>query len=170
MNTNTVFDLIAADGPYPEFADKLMLYGQFVGAWDLEAEWFDRQGGHRSAKGEWHFAWVLGGRGIQDVLFAKGSPVDHYGTSLRCYDPVADIWHISWMQPSGGEFVHLIGRQEEDRIVQQSVDPISPRIDRWCFSEIKADSFTWTGEVSLDAGKTWFLEQKMMAARVKGYR
>lgn len=46
-------------------------------------------------KGECHFAWVLGGRGIQDVLFATGAPSNKFGTSLRCYDIAVDFGRIT---------------------------------------------------------------------------
>jgi len=74
MNNRHVFDLISASSPYEDYADKLMLYGQFVGSWDIDATWFDKSGSNRKAKGEWHFAWILGGRGIQDVLFTVDMP------------------------------------------------------------------------------------------------
>ena len=102
MKPMEVLGLLSADGPFPEHAEKLMAYGQFVGSWDVEAIWYDRQGGQRQASAEWHFAWVLGGMGIQDVLFATGATPNDFGTSLRCYDAASDVWQIVWMQPSGG--------------------------------------------------------------------
>src|SRR5512146_808249 len=96
-----------------------MLYGQFVGAWEIDATWYGEGGEVRKGKGEWHFGWVLGGRGIQDVLFAAGAPPEQFGTTLRCYDSALDAWHVTWMQPYGGEFVHLVGRRVGDRIVQE---------------------------------------------------
>jgi hypothetical protein len=38
MNPYAVpLDVVFADGPAPDFADKLQLFGQFVGSWELEA-------------------------------------------------------------------------------------------------------------------------------------
>ncbi len=162
--TRSVFDLLAARGPCPGAAGDLMLYGQFVGSWDIESSWYDRAGGCSTGKGEWHFAWILGGRGVQDVLFRAGAPADHFGTTVRCYDAAIAAWHISWMQPHGGEFAAMIGRRVGDRIVQESRGP-GDRRDRWTFTDIGPDSFTWLGEVSLDGGATWFLEQRMQATR-----
>jgi hypothetical protein len=93
-----IFQLIAASGPYGEYADKLMLFGQFVGSWDIDAIWYEQSGERRSGKGEWHFGWILGGRGIQDVLLAFGTPTHQFGTTLRCYDAAQNAWHSSWMQ------------------------------------------------------------------------
>lgn len=142
-----------------------MLYGQFVGSWDIEATWHLPDGGQHTARGEWHFDWILGGRGVQDVLFAAGSPPDRYGTSLRCYDPALDVWHIVWMQPYGSEFVWLTGRQVGERIVQEGASSVAGKLERWSFCDITTASFVWRGEASLDGGATWTLEQEMHARR-----
>lgn len=131
----------------------------------MEATWFNPDGGQHHGKGEWHFAWVLGGRGIQDVLFANGAPSHQYGTTLRCYDPAQGLWNITWMQSYGGEFVNLVGRQMDNRIVNEGVGSDSNRRQRWSFSEIKPHSFLCRGEVFRDETKEWFLEQEM-----RGYR
>lgn len=165
MKQFRIFDLLAASGPFPEYAEKLMLYGQFVGSWDIAAIWHDQIGGHKEGKGEWHFDWILGGRGIQDVLFSTEASPHQFGTTLRCYDVVTDVWHVAWMQPSGGEFVHLTGRKVGDRIVQEGVGSDPRRRERWSFTEITSASFLWLGEVSFDNGATWFLEQEMRAIR-----
>jgi hypothetical protein len=91
MENSRVFELLAASGPYDEHAEKLMLYGQFVGSWDIDATWYEKNGASRKGKGEWRFAWILGGRGIQDMLFAVGMPPHKFGTTLRCYDPTLDL-------------------------------------------------------------------------------
>ena len=161
----SVFDLLAAPGPFAEYADKMMLYGQFVGSWDVDVTWYAPGGGQRQSKAEWHFAWVLGGRGVQDVLFGVSAPSHKFGTTLRCYDKALDAWHVSWMQPYGGEFVQLVGRQVEDQIVQDVVGSDKRRRERWVFTQITPDSFLWFGEVSFDDGATWFREQEMWATR-----
>ncbi len=165
MDQANVFELLAASGPYPEDQDKLRLFGQFVGSWDMDGTWHQPDGGSRSGRGEWHFAWVLGGRGIQDVLYASGAPRHEFGSTLRGYDKSIGAWHLSWMQPASGEFVHLVGRQVGDRIICETDGADPPR--RWTFTDITPDSFTWLGEVSNDHGKTWFLEQEMKAVRRK---
>jgi hypothetical protein len=163
-----VLGLLSADGPFPEHAEKLMAYGQFVGSWDVEAIWYDRQGGQRQASAEWHFAWVLGGMGIQDVLFATGATPNDFGTSLRCYDAASDVWQIVWMQPSGGEFVRLVGRTAGDRIVQDVISPDPKRRETWSFTEVTPNTFRWLDEVSLDEGATWFLDHEMRGTRRTG--
>jgi hypothetical protein len=159
-----VFDLLAARDPVVGLADGAMLYGQFVGSWTIESTWFKRDGAQRTARGEWHFAWILGGCGVQDVLFAAGSPPERRGTTLRCYDTALDAWHITWMHPASGEFVNLLGRKVGERIVQETLPGEARRL-RWSFNEITPTSFIWRGEVSEANGATWFLEQEMHATR-----
>lgn len=166
MQHNSVQTLLAARGPDPEMAGARMLYGRFVGSWRVESTWYDADGGRRSANGEWHFAWILGGRGVQDVLFADGSSPDRYGTTLRCYDAELDAWHITWMCPAGGEFANLIGRGGDGGIVQEGPGARPGQVLRWSFTEIGSDSFVWLGEISEDGGATWFLEQRMTATRM----
>lgn len=165
METRSVFELVAADGPHPAQREKFMLYGQFVGSWAIEAVWFMADGSRPTARGEWHFAWALGGRAVQDVLFAENAPADEYGTTLRGYDHAADRWHITWMQPASGEFTHLIGQKVGDRIVQESINDGSPRRKRWSFCDITPSSFLWLGEESADTGATWRVVQEMRATR-----
>ena len=167
MSQPDVFDLIAASGPFYKYAEKMMLYGQFVGSWKIDAIWYNQDGGQKRGKGQWHFGWILGGRGIQDVLFAQESPAHKYGTTLRCYDPDNDVWHITWMQPYSGEFVHLIGRKVGDCIIQDALATELARRERWSFAEISHNSFLWLGESSSDYGQTWFLEQEMRATRFR---
>lgn len=165
MLPRDALSLLAAPGPFADDADRLMLYGQFVGAWDVDVTWYQADGGRRQGKGEWHFAWILGGRGVLDVLFASGAPAYQYGTTLRCYDKAMDAWHIAWMQPAGGEFVDLVGWQDGERIMQYGSGQDPRRSERWSFNEITPNSFLWLGEVSFDQGETWVLEQKMCATR-----
>jgi hypothetical protein len=142
-----------------------MLYGRFVGSWDVLSTQFTPDGRRMERRGEWHFSWVLGGSGIQDVLFEVGAPAHKYGTTLRCYDASIDAWHITWMMPSGGEFVNLIGRQVGDRIVQEGKAVPNGPLQRWTFSSITDDAFLWRGESSSDGGQTWSLDQLVEARR-----
>jgi hypothetical protein len=162
-----VFDLIAAPGPAGDVSEKVMLYGQFVGSWDIDAAWYEPGGIVRKGKGEWHFGWILGGRGVQDVLFAVGAPPEQFGTTLRCYDAEQDVWRVSWMQPYGGEYVHLVGRKVGDKIVQEGTGSDPARRERWSFTQITPASFLWLGEVSFDSGVSWQVEQEMRASRRK---
>ncbi len=137
-----------------------------MGSWDIESRELESDGTVRvERRGEWHFAWILGGRGVQDVLFEVGAPAAEYGTTLRCYDAVADVWRVTWMAPGGSEFVNLVGRQVGSDIVQQGRTADSGRLERCTFSDIAADAFTWRGYFSLDDGRSWTHDHEMRARR-----
>jgi hypothetical protein len=161
----TAIALLAADGPYAGLADKLMLFGQFVGSWDLESVEYI-EGGTRNSTIEWHFAWVLGGRGVQDVIFDQGAPPHERGTTLRGYDERTGVWHVTYMHPSVGRFINLVARATDDGIVLENSEV--DRMRRWSFSDIKPDSFVWRGHFSFDGGATWDLRQVMHAKRRSG--
>lgn len=142
--------------PVPD--DPLRLFGRFVGSWDVESSLV--------GPGEWHFAWILGGTAIQDVISPVGAPPEQQGMTVRAYDPASGLWHAFYTCPRDGEFVLLTGRAEGDRIVQLGHDLRDRgRRLRWSFSAIEPASFRWTGEVSTDGGATWRLTHEMRAKR-----
>jgi hypothetical protein len=156
-------------GPYQPLAEKLSLFGQFVGAWDLT--WFgkNRDGRDISVPGELHFGWILGGRAVQDVWRVPLEPADapgmrgFYGTTVRFYDPDIDAWRSTWLDPLNGNVLRFIGRPVEGGIVLEGLDE-DPR-ERWSFRDIAADSFRWIGESSPDGGRTWVQYEEMRARR-----
>lgn len=164
MNAPSMIDLLAATTADPEAGGALDLYAWLIGSWDMEATWFEAGRAVRTGQGVWNFGWILGGRAIQDVLFAKGAESHHYGTTLRCYDAKEEVWHVFWAQPAFSEFAYLLGRRQGAAIVQQSAVH-GPEMKRWSFDEITDRSFRWRGEVSLDGGSTWALTQEMIGLR-----
>ena len=59
-------------GPAGPHADKLGLFGQFVGSWTLEWAGRDADGNPATMTGELHFGCVLGGRAVQDIWIVPG--------------------------------------------------------------------------------------------------
>ncbi len=172
-DAKAMIELLDADGPDTERAEGLMVFGRFVGSWDMEAVFWNHDGNEVAKhRGEWHFGWVLQGRAIQDVLISPpleeqrrtSVPVHEYGSSFRLYDPKTDTWRVTWFAPISGTIVDLTGRREGDRIVLEGVEP-SGMLDRWIFSDITEDSFTWTGHESVDDGRTWPLIERMLCRR-----
>jgi hypothetical protein len=161
-------ELLAADGPAPTLAEGLSLFGRFVGSWDVESVVYDLDGSERREPCEWHFAWVLGGRAVQDVLFRAGAPPQQRGTTLRAYDERSGLWHVTWTAPAAGQFVHLVARAVPEGILLEGRTADGRSDERWRFSEIRPDAFTWRGECSLDGGRSWRLQQVMQARRRRG--
>jgi hypothetical protein len=162
------------DGPAAELGDAAATYGWLVGSWDVHVIDYDDIGKKREQLGEWHFAWVLEGRAIQDVFIvprreARDSTVkqgDRYGSTLRMYDAAADSWRISWRNPVTGARDELVGKKIGNEIVQEGIDDNGNKF-RWIFDNITTDSFHWFGERSYDGGVSWKFEVEFFATRSK---
>jgi hypothetical protein len=55
---------LGASGPTSELAQKMMLFGQFVGDWECDVVLIQPEGSKINGSCEWHFGWVLQGRAI----------------------------------------------------------------------------------------------------------
>jgi hypothetical protein len=158
-----------AEGPAPDRAEKMKLYGWLVGDWRMQTTFFDDKGAATSGpEGEIHFGWALEGRAVQDVwiLPARDQPNPgsvFYGTTLRIYDPALDAWHILWHDPVKMLLTRQLGRARGPDIVQIGDDGKGTSL-RWTFSEITNDSFRWLGERSSD-GKAFAPQVEFRARR-----
>jgi hypothetical protein len=152
--------VLHADGPDPQYAEQLALFGQFVGAWELDVTSYLDDGSRVSAQGEWHFGWVLGGRAVQDVWRVPGR---EYGTTVRFYDPALDAWRVVWSGPVVGRQVTFVARAEGDEIVLAGNE--GGRDVRWIFSEIEQRSFRWRAVVA--DGGDWRKVQEMEVRRAR---
>jgi hypothetical protein len=166
-------DVLHSDERDPAIPEASDIYGWLLGEWDVTVTDISSDG-ERETLGEWHFGRTLEGRAIQDVFIvpsrsARGgepAPGNRYGNSIRVYDRANDAWRITWINPVSLTEVRLVGRREEDDIVQTGVDA-DGSLMRWTFCEIGADSFKWLGEVSSDEGESWFTHSVFMGTRKK---
>lgn len=156
--------LIAPDAS-SEIPANSRLYGWLVGSWEGDIAEYDRDGSRRAGKAECHAVWVLEGRAIQDVWIAPPRTArtsstprtgNRYGTTLRVYDPKIDAWRITWINPVASAQLTQIGRPQGENIVQEGRNA-DGHLTRWTFSDMRHDSFRWTGEISTNAGTSWFL-------------
>jgi len=152
--------------PDPKFREKLMLFGQFVGDWDiLEAKYPQPDGTIIKREGEIHFGWILDGRGVQDVwMIRKEGRTVPVGTTIRFYDPKIDAWHSIWIAPMHGLVQSFVARKVGDEIVLEGKTK-DGYPEHWVFSEIKPDSFHWRSAESHDNEKTWQLTEEMRVSR-----
>lgn len=166
-------EALGAEGPSPDRAGNMDLYGSLIGSWELDVTGYPEGGAVRRRPGEWHFGWVLEGRAIQDVWIVPprgarpgdaAANVNSYGTTLRTYDPRIDAWQIQWTDPVTQTYLTMIGRKAGQDIVQLGQGPGGTLI-RWSFSEITPQSFHWHGEVSADDGATWRCNVEFLARR-----
>lgn len=164
---------LIAEGPSAEYADKLMLFGQFVGDWEADFTVHNPDGTTQSEKAEWHFGWVLEGRAVQDVFIVPrrsergqtSSGPNDYGTALRFYDPRLDAWRVVWCSPVTGDVLTFIARPVGEEIVLEGHDREGTPM-RWIFSQITPDTFHWRRVFSTNGGATWQLHKAMSVRRV----
>jgi hypothetical protein len=150
------------------------LYDALLGSWDLDVVEYFPEGERRVGTGEWHFARVLEGRAVQDVLVipsiakrsaeSKLQPGDTYGTTVRVFRPESGTWAVTWFNPVTGLEVRVIARREGSEIVQVGSQADGTPF-RWIFSELSSHSFRWRREVSYDHGKSWDLKIDIRARR-----
>jgi hypothetical protein len=161
-----------ADGPHPDHAAELSLFGQFVGSWAIDNTYF-HESGREQYEAEWRFGWTLDGRAVQDVLFhpavSKAPATRAYsegiGTTVRMFEPATADWTVIWFSATRGNVVSLRGRPDGNDI---EIVGESRRGDslRWRFFEITDDSFHWHGLTRPRDGGDWRLEQEMLAKRI----
>ena len=175
MDSDSMIEALQAHGPHPDLAEHLMLFGQFVGAWDVDVTNIASDGTKEEFKGEWHFGWVLAGRAVMDVwitprrlLRRQGDPYE-YGATLRFFDPTIQAWRSTWIGPVRHLVQPFIARQVDDEIILEgSFAPGNQT--RWIFSHITPTSFDWRNLESSDDGATWRCVQKMAAQRASRKR
>jgi hypothetical protein len=154
-------EALVANGPHPDYAEKLNLFGRFVGDWDVVWLGQNDDGTPLSVRGECFFFWVLEGRAIQDVWIVpsrqergSGAPAGECGTSIRFYDPRIDAWRVSWNGPAFGNMRVFVAREIGTEIVLEGIES-DGRPLRWVYSDIELNSFRWSNLVSNDEGQHW---------------
>lgn len=167
----SVTDVLLSDRPDEELAGELDLFGQFVGSWDVSVTNYAPDGSATTIPAEWHFAWALGGRAVQDVWIAPSREArerdgsdGEWGTTVRFYDREIDAWRSTWLGPRHHVVMPFIARRVGDEIVLEGSFEESVTT-RWIFSDITPDSFSWRSVESSDGGETWHLNQEMKARR-----
>ena len=146
------------------------IFAPLMGAWDLDVSWHEQGVRVRRDRGEWHFAWVLEGRAVQDVwivpprrLRAEAAQLYEYGTSLRFYDPEIDAWRSTWIGPMQANIYTFIARGHDRSVTMDSTADASTA-RRWVFSDIRPKSFRWENFERSESG-TWVLVQDFEATR-----
>ncbi|MDL5514883.1 putative glycolipid-binding domain-containing protein [Arenibacter sp. M-2] len=149
------------------------IYNWLIGSWNVDAiDYLDNKEVITS-EGEWHFAYVLEGRVVQDVWIAPKrslrtpnlkQPRNRYGSTIRYFDTESKKWCIHWFNPVSSIISKLYGWKENGKIVHEGNDE-NGNILRWTFQDITDKSFHWKGEFSTDNGKTFTLQAEFFGTR-----
>ena len=170
--SNELISVLHAEKPAADRADKLQLYGRFIGDWETKIIAHAPDGARHEGSGEIHFGWILEGRAIQDVWMiprlaerpnAPPFPVagNWFGTTIRVYDPTIDAWRIYWIDPAEMSF----GSNSVGGADWISFRRARPRLSRWSFTNITPNSFHWLGESSASKDGSWQLMVEVLARR-----
>lgn len=154
-------------GPAEKYRDKLMLFGQFVGDWDIvECRSLLDDGTWETTREELHWGWILDGRAVQDIWMTTDPETWENGTTVRFYDSRIDAWQSVWISPGQEVVRKFIGRQIGNEIVLETTE-LQGKLMHWIFFDIARDSFKWRAVTSTDGGKTWVKIEEMRIVRKK---
>ena len=137
--------------------DEYDYWKDVIGSWDLDFVFNRGTEKEKHVKGEWHFARILDGLGIQDVFICparelRTKPTQEYGTTIRMFNPGTSKWDMVYTCYKN--MSRFVGTKEGDRVVLTN---IHSRRSRWVFTEISPDKFHWQNESTMKDGtiKIW---------------
>ena len=162
--SDPMLEALGAPAAAPPDADKLKLFGQFVGVWDFDLTDFAADGTRSAGSGEWIWGWILQGRAVEDVWILRTGKRREYGATIRFYDAARDHWRVCWIAPVSGRFRTFVARAVGNEIVLEGVDDAGQPM-RWVFSEITPDSYRWRSIVADDGSEGWRLAVEMRVRR-----
>jgi hypothetical protein len=163
---------ILADGPAPGMTKEMDLFGRFNGRWRTLITCIPLEGAERREEGEWTFGYALEGRAVIDVWqvppraqlgCAKGTTSHECGLCVRVYDPRLKLWRFTFHGPVLGATIDMLAFAVGPDIVQERF--YGARCERWIFSDISHERFSWRSVLSTDGGVTWRLTQTIEARR-----
>jgi hypothetical protein len=164
---------LLADGPAAQHAAEMEQFGRLTGLWETVITYYPPDGSPaRHAAGDWELAYALEGRAVIDVWQVPGrralagaprAPQQECGLCVRIWDPRLQLWRFTFHGTARGALVHMYAREIGDEMVLERAQ--GGELTRWIFFDIGAASFRWRGESSRDGGRTWRLEQELVARR-----
>ena len=172
MNGHDMAIALLARGPHPNIGQSHNIYAPFIGSWDVEVLDLEEDGARRVSTGEWHFAWILEGRAMQDVFVVprrahrrNNLPLkgNRCATTLRIFDPTEGDWRVFAFNPVAQAYDLLRAQKRGEDIVQTGIDTRG-RALRQVFSGITTDGFNWCREIARTDGK-WQLLAEYSARR-----
>lgn len=148
------FGALMSEGKNTALPEAFNYFGKLIGSWQINYVEGDRA---RAIRGEWHFAWVLEGMAVQDVIIL---PDYEYGTSLRIFNPDTQAWDVAYGYT--GKIIRLEARKQGEKIVLTDIDDEKRK---WVFVKIEDHQFHWQNVTVKDDGE-WHVNAEIHAERI----
>lgn len=149
------FEALISEGRHSSLPEEFDYFGKLIGSWKIE---YVDNSTSQVIPGEWHFAWILEGMAIQDVIDLPGF---EYGTTLRIYNPDTHAWDVAYGYT--GKIIRLEARKQDDKIVLTNTED---ERRKWVFVEIEDNHFHWQDVTVNEAGQ-WHVNFDLYAERVQ---
>jgi hypothetical protein len=163
---------LLADGPASGLEKEMDLYGRLCGRWKTLITYFPLDGPEHRGTGEWTFGYALEGRAVIDVwevppraqLARSNRDMSREcGLCVRIYDPTLKLWRFTFHGPINQVTINMLAFPVGPDIVQERY--VSGNCERWIFSDMSLNRFSWRSIHSSDGGATWRLMQTIEASR-----
>ena len=159
------FKALTSENKNMKIPEEFNYFGKLIGSWKFN---YADNNTSRMVKGEWHFAWILEGMAIQDVIIlpsydtrdANPHPDDEYGTTIRVYNSDTHTWDISYCYTGG--IIRLEAIKLGDMIVLTNIDNDKKK---WVFSKMENNNFHWQNVTVKDSGE-WHINADIYAERI----
>ena len=100
--------------------DEYDYWKDVIGSWDLDFVSGRGTDKEKHVKGEWHFARILDGLGIQDVFICPAREertklTQEYGATIRMFNPSTNKWDMVYTCYE--TMSRFVGTKEDGRVV-----------------------------------------------------
>ena len=150
--------------PNPKAPPELSQFAFIIGKWRCDVRLKGEDGKWQPYQATWVGRYILDGYVIADeyrMTNPAGELIVH-GMNFRSYSVEKKTWIMRWLdarqsswlelgpQKLGG--VHVAPKTSTFKMIDTFIPDL---LNRVTFSNISESNFTWTGERSVDQGKTW---------------
>lgn len=146
------------DNPFnAEAPAELRQFAFWLGEWDYTGRMIQQDGSWKEGSGTNTITVTLDGYALEEN-FHSITPNSWRGMSITVYNSQAGKFQQQWVDVQGQHFLPFEGGMEGETMVLYSPEREiqgAKVINKMVFKDIKADSFTWSYEMTLDEGKTW---------------
>lgn len=149
------FNALICDSRNTNLPEEYDLFGGLIGSWKIK---YIESNTKVALEGEWHFARVLDGMAIQDVIII---PNYETGITVRVYNPNKKAWDVTYSFV--GRVMRLVANKQDDKIVLTHIDNENRK---WVFAKIDDNYFRWLDVSRNDSGE-WQIDFEIIAERMK---